>query len=233
VLGVHALGSISTGTLETNDCQFSDGSFVDFFSVALPQANAYLFKQGAPFDSFLQLTLPDGSLIASNDDESGTTDNSSIKALLPSGNYVLGASSFSGGVTGTYNLSSQTTSAEVTGCEVVFVMKNVSTNQNVGTDCLWQGEVNNSPIYADIFYIFLHAGQSVTINMSSTSVNSYLELRNRLDLPNGVLVAENDNRDGTTNDARITFTATVDDYHAIIARTAGPSQTGAYTLSIQ
>jgi hypothetical protein len=225
----HVLGSTTGGTLETNDCQFTDGSFVDFFSTTLPEANAYLFRQTATFDTYLDLSLADGSVIAENDDETDDTSNSAIKALLPPGTYLLGAGSFLPEITGNYTVSSQTTSPNNGNCELVFVVKNVSTTQSIAaTDCLWTTPPA-APIYADGFFILLRAGQTVTITMSSSTMDSYLELLR----VTGVRVAQNDNKDATTQDAQIVFTATATDYYGIFARTAAASQTGVYTLSIQ
>ena len=226
----HTLGSTTGGTLETNDCQFSDGSFVDFFSIVLPETNAYLFKESASFDTYLDLSLADGTVIAENDDATETNPNSAIKALLPAGTYLLGASSFGPAITGNYTVSSQVTSVDNANCELVFVVRNVSTTQRIAaTDCVWT-QPPAAPIYADAFYILLRAGQSITINMSSSDVDSYLELVPRV---SGITVAQNDNRDATTKDAQITFAVTVTDYYAIVTRTAVASQTGAYTLTIQ
>jgi hypothetical protein len=108
-------------------------------------------------------------------------------------------------------------------------VKGVTSNQNIGsTDCLWS-QPPAAPIYADGYFILLRAGQSVTITMASTTVDSYLELYRN----GGAFVTQNDNKDATTKDAQITFTATQTDYYAIIARTAVASTTGAYTISIQ
>ena len=224
----HTLGSTTAGTLEGNDCRLADGSFIDFFSTVLP-ANAYLFRQSAGFDAYLDLELADGTVIAENDDATNTSTNPAIKALLPAGTYLLGASSFDPNVTGAYTVSSEIASPNNTGCEIVFVIRNVSTTQGIATnDCLWT-QPPAAPVYADGFYILLRAGQSITVSMSSTAVDSYLEiLRN-----NGTTVAQNDNRDATTKDARVTFTAAVTDYYAIVARTALASQTGAYSLTVQ
>jgi hypothetical protein len=65
--------------------------------------------------------------------------------------------------------------------------------------------------------------------MTSSTVDSYLELL-RVD---GLSVAQTDNKDATTKDAQITYTAVQTNYYAIFARTAVASQTGAYTLTIQ
>ena len=225
----HTLGSTTGGALESIDCAFPDGSRVDFFSTVLAQANAYLFRQSASFDTYLDLSLADGTVIAENDDATSTDTNSAIKALLPAGTYLLGASSVDPGITGNYTLSSQVTSADNGNCELVFVVRNVSTTQSVAaTDCLWTLPPA-APIYGDGFFILLRAGQAITVEMSSAAVDSYLELQ-RI---GGTLMAENDDRDSSTKNARITFTAAETDYYAIVARTAVGSQTGAYTLTIQ
>ncbi|MDP9177013.1 MAG: hypothetical protein M3O61_04980 [Gemmatimonadota bacterium] len=225
----HAFGTTTSGTLSTADCQFSDGSFVDFLTTTVSAAGAYFFRQAAAFDAYLLLAFPDGTTIAENDDETETGTNSGIKALLPAGSYLLGPGSFDPGVTGDYTISTSTASTNVGNCELVFAVKGVSTDQNIeATDCLWTTPPA-APIYADQIFIFLRAGQSVTLNMTSSTVDSYLELV-RVD---GLSVAQNDNKDATTKDAQITYTAVQTDYYAIFPRTGVASQTGAYTLTIQ
>jgi hypothetical protein len=227
----HEFGSSSSGALETTDCRLSDGTYVDFFSTDLPEANAYLFRQASAFDTYMYLGTADGTTIGENDDETSDADNtnSAIKALLPPGTYVIGASSFDAAITGDYSISSSTTSTSAGQCEVVFIVKNVSTSQNIETtDCLVGQTPNTS--YADVFFIFLKAGQSVTISMSSTAVDSFLNLV-RLD---GALVGSNDNKDATgSKDALLVYTATTTNYYAIFTGTKGQPQTGAYTLQVQ
>lgn len=227
---VHSLGTTTAGSLATSDCELSDGTFVDFFSTTLGEANAYLFRQSSSFDTYLFLATSDGGVIAEDDDESATSTNSAIKALLPPGTYLLGASSFSAGVTGDYSVSSSTTSTAVTGCELVYVVKNVSTTQNVeAADCLLTSPPA-APIYADGYFIFLRAGQSMTVTMTSTAVDSYLEL---VRTDGSVRVASNDNKDATTKDSQLVYTVVATGYYAIFARTALNAQTGSYSLTIQ
>ncbi len=224
----HTFGSSSSGSLASTDCRLSDGSFVDFFATSVPQAGAYLFRQGAGFDTYLLLAMADGTTIGENDDELVSGTNSAIKAILPAGNYLLGPGSFEPGVTGDYEISSTTASTDVANCEEVFVVRNIATTQNIAaTDCNFGS--SGAPVYADGYFIFLDAGGTVTINMTSSALNSYLQLV-RL---NGQIVAENDNVNAGTSDARITFTATETNYYAILARAAQGSVVGQYTLSIQ
>jgi hypothetical protein len=225
----HGFGTISSGTLSAGDCQLSDGSFVDLYTTSVPAAGAYFFREGAAFDTYLLLAMPDGTTAAENDDELDTGTNSGIKALLPAGDYLIGASSFAPGVTGDYQISSATAPTDVSSCEQVFVVRNISTAQNLTTADCNLASSGATPIYADGYFIFLNAGTTVTINMSSTIVDSFLQLV-RVD---GVAMAQNDNVDATTKDARITFTATQSNYYVIFARSVPTTSVGPYTLTIQ
>ena len=225
----HTFGTTSSGTLSTTDCQLPDGSFADFFTTTVPTAGAYLFRESAAFDTYLLLAFPDGTTIAENNDEPENGTNSGIKALLPAGSYLIVPGSLNPGVTGDYTISTTTTSTNVGNCEFVFAVKGISTDQNIAaTDCLYPTPPAG-PIYADVIYIFLRTGESVTLNMTSPGLDSFLELVRG----DGVRVAQNDNKDATTKDAQITYTAVQTNYYAIYARTAVASQTGAYTLTIQ
>jgi len=223
---VHTIGTTSNGTLSTSDCRFADGSYVDFYSTTVSTASAYLFTQSASsFDTYLLLLAADQTPIAENNDASATTSNSAIKALLPSDNYILAANSRGPGATGSYALSSSTTSVTVTNCETVYIVRGLTTTQNVSTtDCVEAG-----PYYSDRYFIYLKAGQSLTVTMSSTAVDSWLELYDS----GGNLVAVNDDRDEATFDARIVYTPPVAGYYRIFARTNSSGETGSYSLTIQ
>jgi len=225
----HTLGSTSSGALTTADCLLDRGAFVDFFSLNVSQAGAYVFKQssqtsGSSFDSYLYLYGPDGLLVGFNDDDPVAQNlDSQIKALLPSANYMLGASSFDSASTGTYQISSAQASEDITNCETVFVARGVSTNQNLETtDCLFGG------FYDDDMYIFLQAGQTVTITMHSTAVDAYLELWNF-----SGRVATNDDMTPGTTDAQIVYIVPASDFYLIVPSTNVMGAIGAYTLTIQ
>ncbi|MBA3340629.1 MAG: hypothetical protein H0T48_02210 [Gemmatimonadaceae bacterium] len=229
VRSTHTFGTSSSGTISSNDCQFSDGSFVDFYTTSVPQAGAYLFRESAVFDTYLLLAMPDGTTIGENDDELETGTNSGIKALLPAGNYLLSPGTFAPGVTGDYTISSTTAPTDVANCEQVFVVKNITTMQNIATTDCNLANAAATPIYSDGYFIFLTAGTPITINMTSTALDSFLQLV-RLD---GLVMAENDNIDATTKDSRITFTVTQTNYYAIFTRSVPTTAVGAYTLTIQ
>jgi hypothetical protein len=223
---VHVLGSTTNGQLALQDCQLSDGTFVDFYSITVPSAGTYVFNQSAAhFDTFAALLTEGGTLIGLNDDVGSDTTRSAIKAILPAGNFIFAANSFSPGVTGAYSISSQASSAHITGCEDVFTVRSVSTSQSLqSTDCALNG------IFGDEYVIVLFAGQPVTVTMTSSDVDSYLEIHSASDL---TILASNDDSDATTRNATVVFTPTTSDFYVITARTNTPGATGAYSLTIQ
>jgi hypothetical protein len=224
----HTLGTTTNGTLATTDCRLTDGAYVDYFSTTISTAGAYVFTDtSTAIDPYLLLYGTDGWIIGTNDDESNATQNSRIKALIPgaSASYILGATSFDAGEVGDYKISSATTSSAITNCEEVFAARGITTNQNLETsDCLF------NEFYSDDTWIFLRAGQSVTISMNSTTLDTRLELYNG----NFVLVAQNDDRiPGTTTDAQIVYTPTANGFFLIAPTSHATRATGAYTLIIQ
>jgi hypothetical protein len=232
----HAFGTTTNGALDLADC-LSDAVYTDLYSTTLSAEGAYVFKVSATFDAFLYVGASnllndfDGGLIGFNNNESGGTTNSAIKALLPAGSYVLEVTSWNWGEMGAYSLSSETASPEVSGCEAIYVVRGVSTTQNIfTTDCLR----TNGPTYADQYLIYLQAGRNVNLSMSSAAVDSFLELL-LVDPITGVRtpVASNDNVDTSgTKDARLFYTPTVSGTYVILASTTLDGQTGAYTLAI-
>lgn len=222
----HTIGTTSTGALTTDDCRISLGAFVDFFSTGISPTGAYLFNQtAASFDSYLYLYGADGFIVGANDDDpSSTLLDSRIKALLPSDNYQLGVSSYSPAATGSYTISSAPTSDAITSCDQVFVARGISTSQNLETtDCNFGG------FYDDDMYIFLQAGQTVTITMQSTALDAYLELWNF----NGLVAANDDMTPGTTTDAQIVYTVPANAFYIIVPSSSLSGVTGAYTLLVQ
>lgn len=219
----YVIGNIANGTLSTSDCVLSDGSYIDFFATSNPTPNAFLFTESAGFDALLVLYAASGAPIGVNDDF-GVSTNSTIKALLPAGNYVLGATSFDPGVTGAYSLSSSATSSSINNCEDVFIVRGLSTAQTLqASDCVI------GSFYSDDVFIFLTAGQTITVSMNSTEFDTYLEIYG----PTGAFAADNDDRDAATTDAQIVYTAPTDGFYLIAPTSANTSTTGAYTLIIQ
>jgi hypothetical protein len=226
----HTLGSTTTGELALTDCKLGDGSFVDFYAVTIPTSGTYVFDQtSTAFDTYLALLTFTGTVIGVNDDLSPTVPDSRLKAIVPAGTYIIGANSFLANKVGNYSLVSAASATPVTNCEDVFVLPGITSLQGVQTtDCITNG------FFSDEYVIFLTAGQTITVSMTSSAVDSYLEIR--ADGSAAVLVS-NDDIDGTTN-ARVTYTVPVlqtptTGFYIIAAASRVAGVTGDYTLVIQ
>ena len=220
----HTLGSTSDSQLSSTDCQLSNGSFVDLFTVTIPTSGTYIFNQtSTAFDTFLAFYTSGAVLIGVNDDF-GNSD-SRVKVIVPAGSYIIGALSFDPNMTGNYSLTSAGSTDQVSNCEDVFVQTGISTPQSLQTtDCSTVG------FYSDEYVIFMTAGQAITVGMTSSVLDSYVEIR-----PNGssAVLASNDNINANTKDAQVAFTAPAGGFYVIAAASKVAGATGDYTFSIQ
>jgi hypothetical protein len=228
---VYTFGTTATGTLSTADCLADNAFYTDFFQTSVTPTGAYLFGQSSTVvDPYLILFAPNGFAIGWNDDDFYTASTDSrLKALVPAGTYFVAASSAFTKEVGAYSITSSATSASIDNCEDVFIARGMSVPQALTTtDCL------NSGFYSDDISIFLVAGQSVTITMTSPTFDTYLELYAFTNTSTGVtLAAFNDNKDATTTDAQLTFSAPTTDFYLIAPTTKASGVLGAYTLAVQ
>ena len=230
----YSIGSTVDGALSTSDCRLPSGEYTDLYSVTVPTASSVRFDMTSNaysprpslFDGTGALVVP-GPFLCYNGYYCSAT---SVRALLPMGDYVVAASGYTYdyddntvfGVVGPYSFSSTMTPEDVTGCEDVFITRGVTTSQRIDTtDC--EGTFRGSTYFYDQFSIYVTAGQTCTITMSSTEFDTYLEVAG---------VASNDDFGGTT-DSQITFTPTYSGLYAIRAGTYKGGATGSYTLVVQ
>lgn len=228
VTPTHSVGTPSQGKLSLADCEVSDGSFVDFYRVTIPTTAMYQFNQNSSaFDSYLLLLTTTYHVIAQNDNLDNTSHNSMVRVILPPGDFLVGANSLNGQEVGAYDLSSVSLAQQqVTNCEDMFTVSGITTAQTLQTtDC------NQTGFYSDDFIIFLNAGQTITVTMTSSAIDPYLELYALQGSP--ILVVSNDDADATTKNSSITYTATSLGYYFVKARTTTAGTTGAYTLTVQ
>lgn len=236
--GTHVAGTSTNGQLTTLDCQLSTGAYVDFYTVPCvfrhPSRgceNLFLvavqFRQTSAFDSYLLLFNSSGSKIAENDND-GTSKNSSIKAILQSGNsYRLGASTFAPNVTGDYSLTSVLQgSTDVTGCEKVFVADTIQINQNLTTSDCSSSSVD--PFYYDEFHIY---ASSVGLFMTSGAFSTRLHL---YDAAGKLLASSTISSDPGIRESQLVFRPAilVPAHYVIRASSTSPGLTGQYRLNI-
>ena len=226
----YTFGTTANGDLASTDCLVASAYYTDFFQTSVTPAGAYLFGESSTaVDAYLILFNQAGYAVAVNDDDfyASPSTNSRIKALIPAGNYVVAASSLDAKDVGAYTVTSSATGTSIDNCEDVFIARGMSVPQALtSTDCV------NSGFYSDDVYIYLLAGQSVTVTMTSTAFDAYLELYN-ISGTNPTLVGSNDNKDATTTDAQLVFTAARSDFYLVAPTTKASGVLGAYTLAVQ
>jgi hypothetical protein len=226
-LATHTLGATENGALSATDCRLQDGSFADFYAVTISAAGTYVFNLSSPtFDTYLAVLKTTFALIGVNDDFGGASvTNSRVKVILPAGTYQVAANSFEANQFGNYSLVSATSATPVTNCEDVFVLPAISSPESLlTTDC------NTNGFFSDEYVILMTAGQSITVSMTSSVLDSYVEIRAD---GSAVVLASNDNIDGTTQNARLSFTAATPGFYIIAAASKVAAATGAYTFAIQ
>lgn len=232
----YTLGTNVNGTLVATDCRtvVKPDSYTDFYRVTLPQAGTYLFNESSLIlDTFVLLLRTDGTLIGANDDVvTGNTD-SRVKAILPAGDYLIGASSYDPNATGSYAMASASTTAGVT-CELVFAVPGIITPQSLDTgDCngpfLRPGGTPTNGTRLDTYVIQLAGGQSITVTMTSSALDSYVEIYGGNPLTR---LAFNDDS-GSGQNAQVTFTAPAAAAYFVSATSTTVGATGAYSLQIQ
>lgn len=222
VTTAYTVGTTVNASLASYDCALESGEYVDFYGTTLANAQALSFNlTSSTVDTWLEMYDPTGFPLAFNDDRDDATTNSTIRVFAPSGNYFLGATSYDPGELGNYTLSS-TGFGGNENCDEYWVVPGVSiTGSITATDCDFGG------FFTDEYRVVVNQGQTLTITMSSTAVDAWLELYDS----GGNLVADDDDGAGDSN-ARIVYTATELDVLFIDASTLNQGETGAYTISI-
>lgn len=231
---------LSVGTTFDGDFKVSDRSRpngegkVDAFDLEVPSAGLYdLTLEADELDPVLELQTADGEILEQNDDYGGGT-NARIRRPLAAGKYRILAMSL-GSNTGRYRLRAE--AAPDLPFEVNPVQMGAVVLGDLGNDDpILQG--NNRR--ADLYRLQLKAGESVTITLRSTDIDSVLRVIDEL----GGVVAENDDF-GEQVDARVSFVQPFDGEVRIYCTSVsgeggeegGPSPagtgTGSYRLEVK
>ena len=237
----YVLGSSVNGTLSKDDCRPPSGEYADLYAATVSgTTRVRLDMTSAAFVPHLSLLDANGALLAY---EPGYWDcggdecldgPDSIRVLLAAGTYVVQVSGFSWDYydnlvwsTGPYTLSSAALPEDVHSCSAeapTYAVPGLTTTQHIDTtDCTVA--FRSSHFYFDRIYLYMTAGRTYTISMSSAEFDTYLELWL------GTVVASNDDFGGSSN-SQITFTPTSDELYIIEPGTYAAGATGSYTLSV-
>lgn len=231
-VAAYTLGTTVNGRLVTIDCRIG-GFLTDLFSFSVTGQQALTIGMESPDDSvdaYVELRRPNGELLGFHDDiDPGVDRRSRLLAIVAGGDYVIGASNFFPDSGGPYTLLAEAGSVGLAACELVWIVPTISIADSVTAgDC-----VDTDTTYFDVVGIVAQAGNVLRINLRSTAVDASLQLLHFDEaLGQLVLVAANDDSaTGITTDAFLEVTAQAG-FHFLLAGTAMPKETGAYTLDI-
>jgi V8-like Glu-specific endopeptidase len=228
-----SIGATASGQLTTSSCasQLRPCSYAQRFQFTGSAGQSIVATMSSTaFDTYLFLLGPTGATIASNDDGGAGTDsripfNTGAFTLPSSGTYLLEATSYFTGSTGSFSVAVNAPAA----CAVTptSLGSTITTSLTTG-DCF-------SPIrgdfYADRYSFAAAAGQQVALTLTSPTLDTYLTLLN----PDGTIRSEDDDSAGNLN-SRIPpsgfITLAQAGTYIVEASTFNTRATGTYTLTL-
>ena len=217
------VGGSFAGELTEWDCLYDNNRYYDSYTTAHDGATALqVTVTSTAFDPLAHLFDADGWTRAFDVGAVGD-GTGSIRVIAPAGTYRTSATSAVESTLGAYTIAVSSASTNVTACSRPWVLRGVSTAQSLSnSDCVEP----SGPWYSDEYLIWLRAGETVTVTMTASTMNAYLQLFGA----DGLLIDDDDSSAGGTN-ARLAFTATTTGAY-ILAASAYTGQTGAYNLQI-
>ena len=221
----------------TSDCASvtKAGNYARFYSFSVSLEQEVTIDLTSSVDTVLNLLrgAGTGGMVVANNDDGGSGTNSRIIQTLQSGTYTIEATTFSAGVTGSFNisisLSEGTTDPDPTPTEdcaedLGTLTASVSRTETWASDCPSTNEPNT---YARFYQFVLGQETDVTIDLSS-SRDTVLYLRGPV--PGGVIFND-DVEPGSNTDSQISQILPAGDY-TVEASTYSAGQTGSFTLTI-
>jgi len=222
-LAPFSLDTSVTGDLAGADCVFGDGSYVDYHLFSSSAAQTVQVTMHASFDAWLWLYTRAGIVVAVDDNSSvgASGTDASFKAILPAGDYVVGANSRFAGEIGTYTLTATSTPLVVSGCDAVWLVGPVTISDRIeSSDC-------SSSTYSDPFFLLVRGGRTVTVSVSSAELNPHLALYDHL----GAALATS-GETSPQSAVNLSYTVPTLGVYRLEASTWFAGQTGGYTLTV-
>ena len=219
------------GALDKKDMTLPGGEYAEVFPIDLVAGNRVLIEmEGSKFDTYLVLKAPSGQAME-NDDLDGDTHMSQIDAIVEeSGTFLVYATSATAGERGKYNLKvsvDRSNSGGVGGvvgggAGTLTPGTPVQGSLAAGDETLANGE------WVDTYTVELQAGQQLTLDMTSSDLDTYVGLRS----PSGA-VDGNDDFGGSRTHSRVERTIEESGAWSVYATTYQAGQGGSYTLQAQ
>lgn len=224
------LGASTTGELAETDPVLDDGkgAYYDLYRVQGRKGQRLLVEMSAgELDSFLGIGRMVGDSLhveATDDDGGGDKDARLLHTLPEDGTYIIRAQALDVNATGAYTLKlserparTATVVALATALAVSGALRDSDPDADDGT-------------FFDTYRITVRAGETVSITMRSSVVDSYLTLGRMMNDSFTSVATDDDSAGG--NNAQIEHTFEEGGEYLIRAGAVGTGKTGAYTIRL-
>ncbi|MFC1499463.1 caspase family protein [Candidatus Zixiibacteriota bacterium] len=223
---------VERGSLSTGDETLDDGEYLDVYTFeGLPGQHVRVDVSSSAFDTYLIVTGP-GEFQKDNDDVDNAPGHSIVEFdLTDSGTYNAIITSYSPGETGDYELSIEfgSTTQAGTGADNLGQqdIRRLSPGQSLSGTLEPGDNTLEADRYTDIFTFDGQAGQTISVEMTSSDFDTYIGLA----FPSEESI-ENDDHEGSTNRSRIDLTLQETGRYSVIATSYASGETGSYQVSL-
>ncbi|MEE9570112.1 MAG: pre-peptidase C-terminal domain-containing protein [Gammaproteobacteria bacterium] len=216
-----------TGTLGRGDSTLDDGEYLDVYEFSgRPGQRVTIDLRSNDFDTYLILEVPNGDQ-QENDDAEDTTDSLLVSDITESGTYRIGVTSYEPGESGAYRLTIDQVDAsggqprQNRDVETLTVGRATTGELESGDLTLDTGE------YQDTYFFEGRAGQSVSVEMTSSDFDTYVGLVT----PAGDVI-ENDDFEGSTSRSVVELNLTETGRYRVMATSYTHAEIGRYRLTV-
>ena len=223
------LGETMSGELADTDPSVDDkGSYYDLYRITARKGQKLIIEmKSGELDSFVGIGRMDGDTLSvdETDDDGGGEKNARLRyTVKEDGTYIIRAQALEANSTGSYTI--KVTERIARPSAVVTVTPNTPmTGELTDTD-----EEADDGSYFDLYRMTVRAGESVTITMRSSAVDSYVVLGEMKDGEWNQIAFDDDGAGG--KNARLQHTFDAAGEYFIRANTVGANAKGAYTLRV-
>ena len=228
------IGQTISGSLSSGDAKRDDGTYTDpFFYDAAAGESVTITMRSPDLDSWLVVDDPSGTMFQHDDDSGGDRDAQLTLTFPHAGRYLILANTVSPGAVGNYTLviNRYEGTPIPAGTNLKTIEQGswplVSAGQTIAGRLDASDVYRDDGTYTDPFFYSAVAGETITVTMRSSVLDSWLVI----DDPSGALNVHDDDSGGG-HDSQITITFPHAGRYLILANAVMPRSAGDYTLSV-
>ncbi len=223
------LGTVMSGELADTDPSVDDkGSYYDLYRITARKGQKLIIEMKSnELDSYVGIGHMDGDslTIDETDDDGGGEKNARLRyTVKEDGTYIIRAQALDANSTGAYTLKVSERIARPS------AIVNVTLNTPMTGELTESDDEADDGSYFDLYRLKARAGESVTITMRSSAVDSYVVLGQMVDGQWSQIAFDDDSGGG--KNARLQHTFDTAGEYLIRANTVGANATGSYTLRV-